>query len=131
MRLQVFIVIILLPAQLDMFQNLNLPQTIFHGFFTVVGFWLFIDGLLNFNGRTKGESKMSYHRDSEVNHALVHLMDALCTWERVTGRGSKLLLIPDEKDEEIVFAVDGKPIPHTPFLLVNQLDRIKEHILVV
>ena len=69
---------------------------------------------------------MTWHRDREVNQALIRLMDALCTWERHTGRGSKLLLIPNEDDEEILFVVDGKPVSHTPFLLINQLDQIKK-----
>ena len=72
---------------------------------------------------------MTWHRDKEVNQAMIRLMDALCTWERETGRGSKLLFIPNENDEEILFVMDGKPVSHTPFLLVNQLEQIKKRIL--
>lgn len=32
------------------------------------------------------------HPDSEVRHALVRLNDALCSWERSTGRESVLIL---------------------------------------
>jgi hypothetical protein len=72
---------------------------------------------------------MTWHRDNEVNQAMIRLMDALCTWERETGRGSKLLFIPNEDDEEILFVIDGKPVSHTPFLLVGQLEEIKKHVL--
>jgi hypothetical protein len=32
------------------------------------------------------------HKDKEVQAALVRLLDALCTWERETGRESILIL---------------------------------------
>ena len=54
---------------------------------------------------------MSYHMDEEVNEAFIRLMDALCMWERNTGRASTLAFIPWEKDERMVVAVDGKPLP--------------------
>ena len=53
---------------------------------------------------------MSYHKDPEVNAALVKLMDALCTWERGSGRRSTLVLIPHCVDEAILVAQDGKPL---------------------
>ena len=53
---------------------------------------------------------MSYHRDPEVNSAIIRLLGALCTWERNTNRGSTFLLIPHQYDEEMVVARDGKPI---------------------
>jgi len=56
-------------------------------------------------------------------------MDALCTWERETGRGSKLLLVPDADDEEIVFAMDGKPVTHSPFIIGLTLDAIKDKVM--
>ena len=52
---------------------------------------------------------MTYHKDSEVDQALIRLMDALCTHERCTGRGSTLILIPHCSDGRIVVAQDGKP----------------------
>lgn len=69
---------------------------------------------------------MSWHKDEKVNSALIRLLDELCSWERNTGRGSKLFLIPDHIDEweQIVFAMDGKPVNHSPFLLVNQLKQL-------
>lgn len=54
---------------------------------------------------------MSYHKDKEVNSALIRLLDALCEWERNSGRRSTLILIPHCADERTVLAQDGKPIP--------------------
>lgn len=54
---------------------------------------------------------MSYHMDEEVNGAFIRLMDALCMWERNTGRASTLAFIPWEEEERMVVAVDGKPLP--------------------
>ena len=53
---------------------------------------------------------MSYHKDKETNQALVRLLDALCEWERNTGRRSTLILVPHVSDEKIVIAQDGKPV---------------------
>jgi hypothetical protein len=47
------------------------------------------------------------HLDSEVQAAVIRLCDALCQWERATGRSSVLILV-----EQGVFkfrAMDGKP----------------------
>lgn len=52
---------------------------------------------------------MSYHMDREVNSALIRLLDALCEFERNSGRGSTLILIPHNISEKNVCAVDGKP----------------------
>ena len=71
---------------------------------------------------------MSWHRDKRVNQAFIGLMDALVSWERNTGRESKLLFIPDADDEKIIFLMDGKPVSHYPTLLLFQLERIKEKI---
>ena len=54
---------------------------------------------------------MVSHRDRECNSALIRLLDALCTWERNTGRKSTLILIPHSVDEGIIQAQDGKPVP--------------------
>jgi hypothetical protein len=53
---------------------------------------------------------MSYHKDPEVNTCIIQLLDALCQWERNSGRRSTLLLIPHSPDENIVLAQDGKPL---------------------
>jgi hypothetical protein len=53
---------------------------------------------------------MSYHKDPEVNKAIIRLLDTLCSWERNTGRRSTLLLIPHNDDEEMIMAQDGKPV---------------------
>jgi hypothetical protein len=60
------------------------------------------------------------HPDREVQHALVRLNDALCSWERATGRQSILILreqggfvhrsasgkpnIPDDVEDEILWS---------------------------
>jgi len=53
---------------------------------------------------------MSYHKDEEVNRAVIKLLDALGSHERNTGRRNTLLLIPHELDEDLVIAQDGKPL---------------------
>lgn len=54
---------------------------------------------------------MSYHRDKEVNTALIRLMDALCQHERNSGRRSYLFLVTEQPDEKNLIAFDGKPVP--------------------
>lgn len=53
---------------------------------------------------------MAHHLDPSCDRALLKLSDELCTWERMTGRGSTLILFPDSADEAIQIFVDGKPI---------------------
>lgn len=48
------------------------------------------------------------HPDPEVQSALTRLLDALCTWERETGRRSVLVLREQHGFE--VRAESGKPI---------------------
>ncbi len=73
---------------------------------------------------------MSYHRLPEINSAIIRLLDALCTWERNTGNGSKLILVHDNEDDgKTLFAMDGKPVRHTPFGLCMDIDLIKSHIM--
>lgn len=48
------------------------------------------------------------HPDSEVQAAITRLLDALCTWERETGRRSVLIL--REVGGFEVRAQDGKPL---------------------
>ena len=48
------------------------------------------------------------HLDGDVRQALVRLCDALCTWERNTGRESVLIL---REQKGFVFrAMSGKPV---------------------
>ena len=70
---------------------------------------------------------MSWHGDKEVNQAMIRLLDALCSWERNTYRGSTLLFIPDTRDkhEKIIFAQDGKPMPDDLSLYLAILDGLK------
>mgnify|MGYP001616234355 CR=1 FL=1 len=37
---------------------------------------------------------MQFHKDRDCDRAMIRLMDALCTWERETGRESTLILVP-------------------------------------
>lgn len=71
---------------------------------------------------------MNWHRDEKVNRAFISLMDTLVSWERDTGRGSKLLFIPNADDEKTILLVDGKPYPHGPIDLIIQLDIIKSKL---
>ncbi len=52
-----------------------------------------------------------WHKNSECEQALIKLNDALCSWERDTGRESTLILVPDSSDESIVMSQSGKPLP--------------------
>ena len=57
---------------------------------------------------------MVHHKDLECDAAMTRLLDALCTWERETGRGSMLIFVPNAPDEDVVLAQDGKPLPVSP-----------------
>ena len=48
------------------------------------------------------------HADREVRSALIRLNDALCAWERNTGRESVLIL--REVDGFVHRSVSGKPV---------------------
>lgn len=50
---------------------------------------------------------MDEHLDPEVRQAIIRLSDALCTWERATGRQS--VLIVRERGGFCYRAVSGKP----------------------
>ena len=71
---------------------------------------------------------MNWHKDEGVNRAFLSFMDALVSWERDTGRGSWLLFIPDTDDEKTILLMDGKPVPHDRFILINQLEAIKQRV---
>lgn len=49
------------------------------------------------------------HLDNEVRQAIVKLCDALCSWERETGRQSVLIL--REQGGFNFRATNGKPVP--------------------
>jgi hypothetical protein len=72
---------------------------------------------------------MNFHKDVKIHRAFVSLFDAICSWERNTGRKSTLLFVPLETDEETLLIVDGKPVSFTPLLLQMQLDLIKSRII--
>lgn len=46
----------------------------------------------------------------EVNHALVVLNDAICSFNRATGREYGLVLRPSSPDEVLYVSIDGKPV---------------------
>jgi len=58
-------------------------------------------------------SPQGFHIDRECEAALVRLNDALCSFERATGREYTLILIPESSDEPIHVSLSGKPYPHT------------------
>lgn len=50
------------------------------------------------------------HMDLDCDSALIRLNDAICTFERDTGREYLLVLIPIQVDEEVHVSQDGKPL---------------------
>ena len=70
---------------------------------------------------------MRWHGDPEVEKALIRLIDALCTFERNTFRGSTLIFVPDRVDnvEKAIFVKDGKPIPDDPWARMVILDSLR------
>ena len=71
-----------------------------------------------------------WHIDAEIDRMMVQLIDALCAFERNTGRRSHFLFVPEADDEKIIYAMDGKPVSHTPYELAMDLDLIKSLIRV-
>ena len=53
----------------------------------------------------------TWHMDKECESALIRLNDALCSFERATGRNCTLILIPESPDENIHISQSGKPLP--------------------
>jgi hypothetical protein len=54
--------------------------------------------------------------DPDVRAAHMRLMDALCSWERTTGREIMLLVIPHDADEPVALSFNGKPGGREPGL---------------
>ena len=48
--------------------------------------------------------------DPDCDSALTRLEDALCSFERMTGREYTLILVPESPDEEIYMSQSGKPL---------------------
>ena len=71
-----------------------------------------------------------WHIDDKIDRMMIQLIDELCAFERNTGRRSHLLFVPEADDEKIIYAMDGKPVSHTPFELAMDLDLIKSLIKV-
>jgi len=53
----------------------------------------------------------TWHIDQNCELALVRLNDALCSFERMTGREYTLVLVPESPDEKIHMSQSGKPLP--------------------
>jgi len=51
-----------------------------------------------------------WHIDEDCERALTQLNDALCTFERGTGRQYLLVLIPEQPDEGVHVSQGGKPM---------------------
>lgn len=72
----------------------------------------------------------TWHIDPGCDRALVQLNDALCSFERVTGREYLLLLVPESPEEKIHMSNNGKPLPPdfdiTPEELLAMVMRIRE-----
>jgi len=62
-------------------------------------------------------------KEPTIDQALTKLNDAICTYERQTGREFTLLLIPFQKDEKIFASQSGKPIE--PGILSTPEDVLK------
>jgi len=71
-----------------------------------------------------------WHIDDKIDRMMIQLIDELCAYERNTGRRSHLLFVPEADDEKIIYAMDGKPVSHTPYELAMDLDLIKSLIKV-
>lgn len=71
---------------------------------------------------------MTWHRDKEVNRAFVALMDALVSYERNTGRRSKLFFFPEAAHEDIIFLDDGKPVKWDLYIIRSQLHMIMDSL---
>lgn len=65
------------------------------------------------------------HPDEEVRRTLIRLCDALCSWERSTGRQNLLVLI-EQPDYDFI-ADCGKPIPDDGKLGMTPTDFIAAH----
>ena len=51
--------------------------------------------------------------DPEVNETMKDLATALCVLERTNGRGSTLIFVPEQPDEQVVVLRNGKPSDRT------------------
>ena len=71
---------------------------------------------------------MIRHESERVQKAFIELSDALVSWERDTGRGSRVFYIPDNDDEYTHLLMDGKPVSHGPTTLISQLEIIIERL---
>jgi hypothetical protein len=65
-----------------------------------------------------------WHIDKECESALIRLNDALCMFERSTGREYTLILVPESPDEEIHMSQSGKPLPNTSAMTLGEINEI-------
>jgi hypothetical protein len=71
------------------------------------------------------------HPDPEVRQAVIRLCDALCSWERSTGRQNLLVLVEadwEHPDKRYEFIADcGKPLPDDSRLGMTPEMFVKAH----
>jgi hypothetical protein len=67
---------------------------------------------------------MAWHIDPEVEQALIALNDALCTFERGTGRKYTLVLVPHDPKEPCHISLSGKPLPQDSTILPHDAVRV-------
>ena len=63
--------------------------------------------------QTKGGEEVTigqWHIDNDVDHKLLQLNDAICSFERTTSREYTLVLIPHDPAEKGHVSVNGKPV---------------------
>ena len=51
------------------------------------------------------------HINANCERKLIELDDAVCAFERGSGREYTLILVPHQPDEKIVMSQNGKPLP--------------------
>lgn len=73
---------------------------------------------------------MKRHPDPECDKAIIQLLDALCSWERSTGRESLLVLIPVEQKEQVIIADSGTPITGPVFMNEMICKRVEQALAV-
>ncbi len=54
-------------------------------------------------------------KDPQIEHAIVKLDDAICRFERDSGRRYFVLVIPANQDERVHLSMDGKPVERDLF----------------
>lgn len=56
------------------------------------------------------EDEICQHERESVDRALAFLNESIRTWERSTGRGYLLVLVPHSREEDVHISMHGDPI---------------------